>query len=124
MADWQQLHGRLPLLDLSRLEQLERDLGSEALDRLLRLFAEDGVQQGASLADAFAAQDDDGMARWCHSLKSACGSYGALRCQFLAEKLEAACRRHEQVEIVPLMQAWQQALNDTLLRVEGRLEPR
>ncbi|WMC11993.1 Hpt domain-containing protein [Oceanimonas pelagia] len=124
MADWQRLHGRLPLLDELRLEQLERDLGGEALERLLRLFAEDGVQQGASLAEAFAEQNEDGMARWCHSLKSACGSYGALRCQFLAEKLEAACRRHEPAEIAALMKAWQQALQETLACVQNRLGSR
>ncbi|MDP5291181.1 Hpt domain-containing protein [Oceanimonas sp. CHS3-5] len=124
MADWQSLHVRLPLLDPSRLAQLERDLGSEALGRLLQLFAEDGVQQGASLADAFTAHDHDAMARWCHSLKAACGSYGALRCQFLAEKLEAACRGYDVAESAALMHAWQQALQETLSCVQEELDRR
>ncbi|WP_107851694.1 Hpt domain-containing protein [Oceanimonas marisflavi] len=124
MADWQRLYRRLPLLDPARLEQLERELGSDALARLLALFAEDGVQQGESLARAFTAQDTEEMARWCHSLKSACGSYGALRCQFLAEKLEAACRRQDGDEISLLMNAWQEALADTLPQVKTQREGR
>lgn len=124
MADWQTLSPRLPLLDPARLEQLVKDLGQDALSRLLALFAEDGIQQGEALEQAFNEQDVERMARWCHSLKSACGSYGALRCQFLAEKLELACRQQEAEQVSLLMTAWQQALQDTLDAVEKHRESR
>ncbi|MDV2858433.1 MULTISPECIES: Hpt domain-containing protein [Oceanimonas] len=124
MADWQTLYPRLPLLDPARLEQLVKDLGQDALGRLLILFAEDGIQQGEALEQAFNEGNHEGMALWCHSLKSACGSYGALRCQFLAEKLEQACRQQQTDQVSLLMAAWQQALSDTLEAVQLHRESR
>ncbi|PSJ37508.1 Hpt domain-containing protein [Zobellella taiwanensis] len=117
MTDWQRLQQRLPLLDERRLEQLEGELGAEVLRRLLGLFIEDGRIQGEALAAAFAEQDLERMARHLHSLKSACGSYGALRCQYLGEKLEQCCRRRQREPLAELMFAWQAALADTLAQV-------
>ncbi|MCC4265549.1 Hpt domain-containing protein [Oceanimonas baumannii] len=124
MADWQTLYPRLPLLEPARLQLLAQDLGDDALSRLLVLFAEDGIQQGEALEQAFGNDDHELMARWCHSLKSACGSYGALRCQFLAEKLETACRQQDNGDIALLMAAWQLTLADTLKAVNSRRESR
>lgn len=122
MADWQQLQARLPLLDQSRLMRLEQELGAEVQARLLALFVEDGQQQGSALRQAFADEDYALMARYCHSLKSACGSYGALRCQFLSEKLERACRELDTDRIASMMVVWQQALAATLDEIAGRLQ--
>lgn len=121
MADWQRLQARLPLLDQHRLQRMEQELGAEVLTRLLRLFVEDGRQQGEALQGAFAERDHELMARCCHSLKSACGSYGAQRCQFLSEKLEQSCHEHDEEQVEQRMRAWRQALEDTLQQLEHRL---
>ncbi|WP_116472892.1 Hpt domain-containing protein [Zobellella maritima] len=95
MTDWHNLQSRLPLLDRSRLAHLRQDLGVEVVKGLLTLFIEDIRQQRQEVAQAFADRDYVRLSHSCHSLKSVCGSYGVLRCQFLSEKLEAAGRRED-----------------------------
>ncbi|OXY82815.1 Hpt domain-containing protein [Oceanimonas doudoroffii] len=124
MADWSALQQRLPLMDKARLAQLDGELGTDTLHRLLGLFLEDGRLQGEALSRAFADGDFEQMAKSCHSLKSACGSYGALRCQFLAEKLEAGCRQQDAEATGALMVAWELALSETLSEVQAQLEAR
>ncbi|MDX1267801.1 MAG: Hpt domain-containing protein [Oceanisphaera sp.] len=121
MTDWQRLQARLPLLDQHQLQRMEQELGADVLTRLLRLFVEDSRQQGEALKGAFAERDYALMARCCHSLKSACGSYGALRCQYLSEKLEQSCHEQDGDQVEKRMQAWQQALEETLQQLEARL---
>jgi HPt (histidine-containing phosphotransfer) domain-containing protein len=121
MSDWLRLQARLPLLDEHQLGRLERELGAETLLRLLALFVEDAREQERALEQAFEARDHGAMARHCHSLKSACGSYGALRCQFLGEKLELSCRERNEARVAEQMGAWRQALEATLDELAARL---
>ncbi|MFP2768225.1 Hpt domain-containing protein [Oceanisphaera sp. KMM 10153] len=121
MADWQRLQARLPLLDQHQLQRMERELGDEVLTRLLRLFVEDSLQQKEALQGAFAERDYALIARCCHSLKSTCGSYGALRCQYLSEKLEQSCHEQDEDQVENRIRAWQQAQEDTLQQLETRL---
>lgn len=121
MNDWLRLQARLPLLDEHQIQRLERELGETTLSRLWKLFVEDGREQGGALEQAFEVRDYDAMARCCHSLKSACGSYGALRCQFLGEKLELSCRERDETRVAEQMGAWRQALEATLNELEARI---
>lgn len=121
MLDWQALQGQLPLLDEEHLTRMEQDLSRPVMVRLLSLFLEDGQVQGEALRHAFVAQDMEQMARWCHSLTSACGSYGALRCQYLSEKLEQSCKQADSALMVAQYAAWQTALADTLLLVAEQI---
>lgn len=121
MHDWQSLQAQLPLLDDEHLSRMAHQLGEPVLIRLLRLFVSDGQSQGQALAHAFLEQDMAQMARCCHSLSSACGSYGALRCQFLSEKLELSCKQHNKVLIALQHQAWQSALAETLQLIDHRI---
>ncbi|WP_417614805.1 Hpt domain-containing protein [Oceanisphaera sp.] len=122
MVDWQSLQAQLPLLDGHLLQRLEKELGEQVLVRLLRLFIVDGQQLSDALQQAFNDQDLVLMASCCHSLKSACGSYGALRCQYLSEKLEQSCHQQDAVSVRLQFQAWQSALAATLVAVQERLE--
>lgn len=122
MVDWQHLQAQLPVLDAHHLQRMETELGEPVLERLLRLFIEDGQQLGNALQQAFADNDTEKMAACCHSLRSACGSYGALRCQYLSEKLEQSCDQEDEVNIAPQFYAWQQALAATLDGIHARLK--
>ena len=122
MLDWQSLQSQLPLLDEDQVSRMEQDLSRPVLARLLQLFLDDGQTQGEALRQAFLAQDAKQMALWCHSLTSACGSYGALRCQYLSEKLEQACKQEDGVLMAAQYAAWQQALDETLFLVSERLK--
>lgn len=122
MADWQHVQAQLPLLDDHQLQHMKKELGEPVLGRLLRLFIEDGQQLGGTLQQAFAENNPAKMASCCHSLRSACGSYGALRCQYLSEKLEQSCHQGDEANIAAQFHAWQQALAATLDEVRTRLE--
>ena len=121
MLDWHTLQSQLPLLDEDHVSRMEQELTEPVMARLLGLFVTDGQVQGAALHQAFVQQDTEQMARWCHSLTSACGSYGALRCQYLSEKLEQACKQGDSALIAAQYAAWQAALDATLLLVAKRL---
>ena len=117
MLDWHTLQSQLPLLDDDHLSRMEQELTVPVMARLLGLFVTDGQVQGGALHHAFVEQDTEQMARWCHSLTSDCGSYGALRCQYLSEKLEQSCKQGDSELIAAQYAAWQAALDATLLRV-------
>lgn len=117
MLNWQTLQAQLPLMDDEQVASMTQELSAPVMARLLALFLDDGQVQGAALHQAFVEQDADTMARWCHSLTSACGSYGALRCQYLSEKLEQACQQGDQALIAAQYAAWQLALAETLALV-------
>ena len=121
MLDWFALQAQLPLLDTEQLTRMERELTAPVLGRLLHLFLEDGRSQGAALSQAFGEQNYEKMARYCHSLTAACGSYAAKRCQYLSEKLEQTCKREDASVIAAQYRAWQAALDETLLAVSKRL---
>ena len=121
MLDWHALQNQLPLLDDEQVSRMEQQLTVPVMARLLSLFVEDGQAQGRALRQAFLAQDAEQMARWCHSLTSACGSYGALRCQYLSEKLEQACKQGDSALMAAQYMAWQAALDATLLLITSHL---
>lgn len=114
MTDWRSLQSRLPLLDRSRLVHLRQDLGVDVVQGLLALFIEDIRQQQQEVAQAFAARDYVRLSHCCHSLKSVCGSYGVLRCQFLSEKLEVAGRQGDSEQVSAMAPVLLQGL-ETLL---------
>ena len=121
MRDWQALQSQLPLLDDEQVSRMEQELSRSVMARLLALFLEDGQTQGEALRQAFIEQNAAQMALWCHSLTSACGSYGALRCQYLSEKLEQSCKQDDAALMAAQYAAWQAALDATLLLVTARL---
>ncbi|MGO4998319.1 Hpt domain-containing protein [Oceanisphaera sp. W20_SRM_FM3] len=117
MLNWQSLQHQLPLLDDEQVSRMEQELSKPVMARLLALFLEDGQTQGEALRQAFIEQNAQQMALLCHSLTSACGSYGALRCQYLSEKLEQTCKQGDTALIAAQYTAWQAALDETLLLV-------
>lgn len=119
MSNWQRLQSALPLIDTHQMQQLEQQLGSAVVARLLGVFIQEGQQQKTLLQQAVMVGEYQAVARICHSLKSACGSYGALRCQYLSEKLEAACRQQQLDQIQVLASAWLQAWGETLVLLEA-----
>lgn len=122
MLNWQALQAQLPLLDEEQVSRMSQELSVTVMARLLALFLEDGRSQGEALHTAFLAKDADLMARVCHSLTSACGSYGALRCQYLSEKLEQSCRQGQSALIAEQYAVWHVALDDTLVKVAQYLK--
>lgn len=121
MLNWQSLQYQLPLMDDEQISRMTQELTKPVMARLLALFLEDGQTQGEALSQAFIEQNAQQMARLCHSLTSACGSYGALRCQYLSEKLEQTCKQGDAALIAAQYTAWQAALDETLLLVASYL---
>lgn len=114
MSNWQHVQRALPLIDAHQIQQMEQQLGAEVVTRLLGLFIQEGKQQRELIQQAVITAEYEQVAQLCHSLKAACGSYGALRCQYLSEKLEVACRQQQVERIEMLASAWLQAWKETL----------
>lgn len=119
MSNWQQVQSALPLIDAHQVQQMEQQFGAEVVARLLSLFSQEGELQSSLLQQAVMAGKYEEVAQICHSLKAASGSYGALRCQYLSEKLEVACRQQQLESIEVLASAWLQAWDETLGIING-----
>jgi CheY-like chemotaxis protein len=78
------------LFDLNVIVALEEDLPREAVDRLIRLFADTQGPRIAGMAALVSAGQHAELVRAAHSLKGAARLFGALRLGELAEALERA----------------------------------
>jgi len=75
--------------DLDALKRLERFGGLKLRVELTTLFLEEAPSRVATARAAVAAGDVDAIRAMAHMLKSSAGQMGAVRVQFLCERLEA-----------------------------------
>jgi len=87
-----------PVLDQSRLLEQFGD-EPEVIAELRDLFLEDLPQQIASMRLGVASGDCDGVARACHSLKGASGTFGAERVFRVTQALEQLAREGKLEEV-------------------------
>ncbi|KUE80797.1 Hpt domain-containing protein [Aeromonas schubertii] len=87
----------MELLNRGTLQQLERDIGSDMLPVVIRVFLEEVGQQRSQLGALLAAGEVVALGRLAHSIKSSCGSYGAELSQQQAAQIEQRCRSGESV---------------------------
>ncbi|ENY72769.1 Hpt domain-containing protein [Aeromonas diversa] len=85
----------MELLNRGTLQQLERDIGSDMLPVVIRVFLDEVGQQRNQLGPLLAAEEVVALGRLAHSIKSSCGSYGAELSQQQAAQIELRCRNGE-----------------------------
>ena len=78
-------------LDSEILQQLECELSPQTLRRLIGLFVAETRSHLANITAAQAAGDSQRLQREAHTLKSAAGSFGALRLRQHAWRLDRCC---------------------------------
>jgi len=79
-------------LDPSRIEDLAREAGAAVALELAEIFLEDVGRRVVSLQGVLRASDKEGCLALAHSIKGACGNFGAVRMATLAEALERLVR--------------------------------
>ena len=86
--------GRHSTVDLSRLQELADEAGSPRIvEELSLIFVEDMEQRLEALREAVAERAERKLLSVIHSVKGACGNFGALRMATLSEKIEKRIKR-------------------------------
>jgi len=81
-------------VDLSRLRELADEAGSPRIvEELSLIFVEDVERRLESLREAAAERGERKLLMVIHSVKGACGNFGALRMASLSEKIEKRIKR-------------------------------
>ena len=81
-------------VDLSRLQELADEAGSPRIvEELSLIFVEDMERRLESLREAAAERGERKLLIVIHSVKGACGNFGALRMASLSEKIEKRIKR-------------------------------
>jgi len=81
-------------VDLSRLRELADEAGSPRIvEELSLIFVEDMERRLESLREAAAERGERKLLMVIHSVKGACGNFGALRMASLSEKIEKHIKR-------------------------------
>ncbi|MEI9953698.1 MAG: response regulator [Pseudomonadota bacterium] len=81
-------------VDLSRLQELAEEAGSPRIvEELSSIFVEDMERRLESLREAADERAERKLLSVIHSVKGACGNFGALRMAVLSEKIEKRIKR-------------------------------
>ena len=89
-------------VDLSRLQELAEEAGSPRIvEELSSIFVEDMERRLESLREAADERGERKLLSVIHSVKGACGNFGALRMAALAEKLEKRIKRGDLLGLDP-----------------------
>ena len=87
-------------VDLSRLEELAEEAGSPRIvEELSLIFVEDMERRLESLREAAAERGERKLLSVIHSVKGACGNFGALRMAALSEKIEKRVKRGDMLSL-------------------------
>ncbi|MDQ2695532.1 MAG: Hpt domain-containing protein, partial [Pseudomonadota bacterium] len=92
-------------LDPQTLEQLAADTDPAMLARVIGLFVDESRKRLGAIREAAAAEDFQRLQREAHTLKSGAGTFGALRLQDHARRLDAACQNTAYDQALELAQS-------------------
>lgn len=84
-----------PVLNVKTFKRLGDDLGSQALEPLMKTFSGRLPALLESIEQAYASQDADGLRRAAHRLKGSAYSLGAEQVGYMAEQLEHGAKDHQ-----------------------------
>ena len=85
-------------LDRRPIDQMVLDVGSEAFQRLVRLFEDETRGAVGALRAELAAEDWRELGRQAHSLKHATSSFGLTGLAEIAARMERAADAHQAAE--------------------------
>ncbi|WP_421210607.1 Hpt domain-containing protein [Aeromonas enteropelogenes] len=101
-------------VDRKVLQQLADDIGQEMLPVVITVFIEEVGDQLSQLRPLYEQQDWEALARVAHSMKSSCGSYGALTSYQQVMALELACKQADGDEAARQLQQLEHSLPQVL----------
>ncbi len=85
-------------VDRKVLQQLAEDIGPDMLPVVIAVFIEEVGEQLSQLRPLYEQGEWEALARVAHSMKSSCGSYGAMPSYQQVIALEMACKQADVAE--------------------------
>ena len=101
-------------VDRKVLQQLADDIGQEMLPVVISVFIEEVGEQLGQLRPLYERGDWAQLARVAHSMKSSCGSYGAMPSYQQVMALEMACKQADAGEAGRQLQELEDSLPQVL----------
>lgn len=83
----------MTVLDETVLKQLERDINTKTLKKLLEMFIEETEERLQAIQQLSQREQWDSVAREGHTLKSTAGSFGLKYLCNKAQELDESCQR-------------------------------
>ncbi|WP_200333205.1 Hpt domain-containing protein [Thiocystis violacea] len=87
------------IFDPRCLDQLAENTSEELLPELVDMFLDEAVKRVAALRQHHENANLEAVQTEAHSLKSGCGTFGALRLQHLAQRIEIAAKDRDLAEL-------------------------
>jgi HPt (histidine-containing phosphotransfer) domain-containing protein len=101
-------------VDRKVLQQLADDIGQEMLPVVIAVFIEEVGEQLSQLRPLYEQGEWDALARVAHSMKSSCGSYGAMPSYQQVMALEMASKQADVAEAERQLQLLEVSLPQVL----------
>jgi HPt (histidine-containing phosphotransfer) domain-containing protein len=101
-------------VDRKVLQQLADDIGQEMLPVVIAVFIEEVGEQLSQLRPLYEQGEWDALARVAHSMKSSCGSYGAMLSYQQVMALEMASKQADVAEAERQLQLLEASLPQVL----------
>ncbi|PJG59757.1 Hpt domain-containing protein [Aeromonas cavernicola] len=101
-------------VDRKVLQQLAEDIGQEMMPVIIAVFIEEVGEQLSQLRPLYEQGEWDALARVAHSMKSSCGSYGAMPSYQQLMGLEAASKQENATEALNQLLLLEQSLPQVL----------
>jgi HPt (histidine-containing phosphotransfer) domain-containing protein len=105
---------RMEWVDRKVLQQLAEDIGSDMLPVVITVFIEEVGEQLSQLRPLYEQGEWEALARVAHSMKSSCGSYGAMPSYQQVMALEMASKQADVAEAERQLQLLEASLPQVL----------
>jgi len=105
---------RMEWVDRKVLQQLAEDIGPDMLPVVIAVFIEEVGEQLSQLRPLYEQGEWEALARVAHSMKSSCGSYGAIPSYQQVMALEMASKQADVAEAERQLQLLEASLPQVL----------
>jgi HPt (histidine-containing phosphotransfer) domain-containing protein len=105
---------RMEWVDRKVLQQLAEDIGPDMLPVVIAVFIEEVGEQLSQLRPLYEQGEWEALARVAHSMKSSCGSYGAMPSYQQVMALEMASKQADVAEAERQLQLLEASLPKVL----------
>jgi HPt (histidine-containing phosphotransfer) domain-containing protein len=105
---------RMEWVDRKVLQQLAEDIGPDMLPVVIAVFIEEVGEQLSQLRPLYEQGEWEALARVAHSMKSSCGSYGAMPSYQQVMALEMASKQADVAEAERQLQLLEASLPQVL----------
>jgi len=105
---------RMEWVDRKVLQQLAEDIGPDMLPVVIAVFIEEVGEQLSQLRPLYEQGEWEALARVAHSMKSSCGSYGAMPSYQQVMALEMASKQADVAEVERQLQLLEASLPQVL----------